>query len=121
VLFAAAYRLDAGLLSLWKLKNVALCTSRYAIEEARLNLDEEDQRARLTILTQYLHLFEAVSRELASGVSLPAKVIPILLAAIEARATHLLTGDVRHFGPYFGRRIAGILISLPGGYLRARI
>jgi hypothetical protein len=43
--------------------------------------------------------------------------VPILLAAIEARATHLLTGDIRHFGLYFGKRIEGIRIMLPGEYL----
>src|SRR5271154_1207422 len=118
VLFSAAYRPDAGLLTLWKLKNVTLCTSRYAIEEARFNLDDKDQRARLTTLTQHLQLFDASARELPSGVSLPPKDAPILLAAIEARASHLLTGDIRHFGAHFGHRIAGILILLPGEYLR---
>jgi|SRR5271169_1102252 uncharacterized protein len=118
VLFSAAYRPDAGLLSLWKLKTVALCSSRYAVEEARINLDDDEQRGRLTTLIQHLQLFDAASQDLPSGVSLPEKDVPILLAAIEARATHLLTGDVRHFGTHFGRRIAGILIVLPGEYLR---
>jgi hypothetical protein len=49
---------------------------------------------------------------------LPDKDVPILLAAIEARATHLITGDVRHFGAYFGKRIEGILVLLPGDYLK---
>jgi hypothetical protein len=40
---------------------------------------------------------------------------------MEARATHLLTGDIRHFGPYLGRKIAGIAILLPGEYLRGRV
>jgi hypothetical protein len=62
VLFSAAYRPDTGLLSLWKLKNVTLCSSRYAVEEARFNLDDDDQRARLETLTQHLHLFEAAAR-----------------------------------------------------------
>jgi predicted nucleic acid-binding protein len=119
VLFSAAYRPDAGLLHLWKLKNVALCSSRYAVEEARFNLDDDDQRARLVTLTQRLYLFEAAAREMPNGVSLPEKDAPILLAAIQAGATHLLTGDIRHFGPHFGHPIAGISIVLPGEYLRA--
>jgi hypothetical protein len=65
-------------------------------------------------------LFEPAPRELPRGISLPEKDVPILLAAIEARATHLLTGDVRHFGPYFGKRIEGIMILVPGEYLRMR-
>ena len=84
VLFSAAYRPDAGLLSLWKLKTVALCSSRYAVEEARINLDDDEQRGRLTTLIQHLQLFDAASQDLPSGVSLPEKDVPILLAAIEA-------------------------------------
>lgn len=45
---------------------------------------------------------------------------PILLAAIAARATHLLTGDVKHFGRLFGRRVEGVVILTPGDYLRGR-
>lgn len=118
VLFSAAYRPNAGLLKLWKLKNVALCSSRYALEEARMNLSEEVQRGRLARLARKVTLFEAPERGLPRGVALPDKDAPILLAAIEAQATHLLTGDVRHFGAYFGKRIEGILVMLPGDYLR---
>jgi len=53
VLFSAAYRPDAGLARLarlWRLEGVELITSAYAAEEAKLNLTEEDQRARLTEL-----------------------------------------------------------------------
>jgi len=42
---------------------------------------------------------------LPGGIALPEKDRPILLAAIEARATHLITGDKRLFGKYFGKRI----------------
>jgi uncharacterized protein len=120
VLFTAAYRPDAGLLQLWKLKDVILCSSRYALEEARINLTDQHQRMRLSKLSGVLHLFEAAQRPLPRVISLPEKDVPILLAAIEARATHLLTGDGRHFGPYFGKKIDGIAIVLPGEYLRGR-
>ncbi len=99
ILFSAAYQPGAGLLRLWKLKNVALCSSRYAVGEANLNLDDEGQRNRLAALAEELQLFEAPQRELPRGIFLPEKDVPILLAAIAARATHLLTGDVRDFGP----------------------
>ena len=42
----------------------------------------------------------------------------IFLAAMAARATHLLTGDRTHFGPYYGRTVAGVLIVPPSVYLR---
>jgi uncharacterized protein len=120
VLFSAAYRPDAGLLQLWKLPDVALCASHYVIAEARINLAELDQRERLGRLTRVLHLFDAVAGKIPREISLPEKDVPIMLAAIEAHATHLLTGDVRHFGRYFGKRIGGILIMLPAAYLRSR-
>ena len=120
ILFSAAYQLGAGLLRLWKLRHVTLCSSRYALEEARVNLSSEDQRMRLDKLSGSLRLFEAGQRGLLSGISLPEKDVPILLAAIEARATHLLTGDVRHFGPYLRKRFAGVAIMLPGDYIRMR-
>jgi predicted nucleic acid-binding protein len=120
VLFSAAYRPGSGILQLWKLPGVTLCSSRYALEEARINLTEEDQWRRLSRLSENVQLFEAAQRELPRGISLPEKDLPILLAAIEARCTHLLTGDVRHFGPYFGKKIEGVAIVLPGEYLKER-
>jgi uncharacterized protein len=118
VLFSAAYKIDAQLLQLWKIRNVTLCSSRYALTEARTNLAGEDQRARLVQLSVSLQLFEARRTLLPPGVFLPGKDVPILLAAIEARATHLLTGDVQHFRTYFGKKIEGIVITRPGEYLR---
>jgi uncharacterized protein len=120
ILFSAAYQADAGLLQLWKLGDVTLCSSHYALEEARINLSDESQKTRLTKLSASLHLFEAGQLSLPRGISLPEKDIPILLAAIASKATHLLTGDVRHFGPHFDRTIAGIAIVRPGDYLRKR-
>jgi predicted nucleic acid-binding protein len=120
VLFSAAYKPDSRLIRLWKIRNAVLCSSRYALEEARINLAEEDQRMRLVRLSEVIQLFESSRAELPRGIYLPEKDAPILLAAVAARATHLLTGDVRHFGPYLGRKIEGIEIMLPGEYLRLR-
>ena len=118
VVFSAAYRPNPELLKLWKLKNVILCSSRHALEEARINLTHEVQRSRLARLSRNIHLFDAPPKELPNGVLLPDKDVPILLAAIEARATHLITGDLRHFGPYFGKKIQCILVLPPGNYLK---
>lgn len=120
VLFSAAYRRAAGLLQLWKLRGARLYSSRYALEEARINLTEQDQRMRLSRLSEKVQLFEAAPGQLPKAISLPEKDAPILLAAIGARCTHLLTGDIRHFGPYFGKKIEGVSIVLPGDYLRNR-
>jgi uncharacterized protein len=120
VLFSASYKADSGLLQLWKFKDVLLCSSRYALEEARINLADQGQRKRLNKLSEILHLFEAGSRKPPRGISLAEKDMPILLAAIEARATYLLTGDIRHFGPHFGKQVESVRIALPGEYLRMR-
>ena len=113
ILFSAAYRPDAGLLRFWKLQHTTLCSSHYAVEEAVINLTEDAQSRRLAKLAHRVRLFDAALRELPTGLSLPEKDVPIFLAAMEARATHLITGDVRHFGRYFGQEIQGILVSSP--------
>jgi len=58
-------------------------TSDYAVEEARRNLE------------------------------LKAKDIPILGGAIAGNASHLLTGDERDFGAFFGKTIRGVKIVSP--------
>jgi len=120
VLFSAAYKADARVLRLWRLDDVVLYSSRYALEEARFNLAEESQLRRLTALSGKLRFSEAGNRGLPRGVFLPDKDAPILLAAIEARADYLLTGDFRHFRPYFGKKIGGVTVMLPASYLRLK-
>lgn len=119
VLFSAAYRPDAGLARLWQLENVELMTSPYAAEEARVNLTEDDQRLRLVRLLERVRMITAVA-PLPPGVKLPGKDQPILQAALQARATHLLTGDKEHFGPHFGRRIGGVLVLAAAEYFERR-
>ncbi len=119
VLFSAAYRSDAGLRRLWRLSDVRLVTSGYAAAEARANLAVVEQRDRLDALLESVDSVpEGVHRPLPERVDLPAKDRPILQAAIAASATHLLTGDVTHFGAFFGRSIEGVLILRPADYLR---
>jgi predicted nucleic acid-binding protein len=118
ILFSAAYRADSGLLVLWKLADVMLCSSRYAVEEARINLDQESQRDRLEKLASKLQLFDASERSLPKRISLPEKDRPILLAAIEASAHYLVTGDIKHFGGYFGQKIEGVTVIPPAEYLQ---
>jgi predicted nucleic acid-binding protein len=122
ILFSAAYRPDSGLLRLWTLEGVALVTSAYAAEEARRNLVEEGQRAALEALLGPMEMRaeEPAPRGLPEGVDLPDKDVPVLRAAIAAAASFFLTGDVRHFGVYFGKTIGGVTILPPGEYLRAR-
>ncbi len=121
VLFSAAHKADARVFRLWKLDDVVLCGSRYALEEARFNLADESELRRLTELAGEVQFVQASHRSLPRGVLLPEKGAPILLAAIEANANYLLTGDLRHFGPYFGKKIEGVTILLPAQYLKLKI
>lgn len=79
VLVSAAWRADSGLLALWKLEDVELLTSAYAIMEADRNIHTSEQRTRLHRLVQSAEIVdEPQDRALPSGVRLPAKDIPIL-------------------------------------------
>ena len=119
ILFSAAYRPQAGLRRLWALGDVELITSSYALEEARGNLREPIQRERLEQLAHAMQItMSFVDRLSPKGISLPDKDRPILLAAIDVQATHLLTGDFRDFGPYFGHVIERVLILPPAEYFR---
>jgi uncharacterized protein len=118
VLFSAAYREESGLLRLWRIPGAMLVTSGYAAEEARRNLAFAGQLARLEdLLTRTLIVPES-NAPMPAGVRLPDKDHPILKAAIAAEATHLVTGDVKDFGPYFGRRIGGVLVVTPADFIR---
>jgi hypothetical protein len=88
VLFSAAYGRDAGCARLWRLRGVALMTSRYAFEEARRHLDGE-RLERLAFFGGRLQ---------------------IVAEAPVARLPHGI-------GPYFGRRLGGVLALRPRDYL----
>ena len=119
VLFSAAWREDAGVARLWELADATLLTSGYAWEEARRNLETEAQERRLTRLADGLEVVaEAGDFPLPEDVDLPEKDRPILRAALASDATHLVTGDLTHFGPYFGREIAGVRVVRPADLLR---
>lgn len=118
VLFSAAYRPGSGLNRLWELPHVQLVTSQYAAEEARINLPDDAQRGRLDQRLATMEIVPAFpAGPLPAGVDLPEKDRPILLSALEAQATHLLTGDKEHFGRYFGRDVGGLRILTPSDYL----
>ena len=121
VLFSAAWREDAGLLRLWRRTDARLITSHYAVDEAFRNLETAGQRERLARLTASMDIVPGAASgefpELPRGVSLPEKDRPILVAAVRAQATHLLTGDARHFGRLYGRIVGGVLILRPSEFL----
>lgn len=121
VLFSAAYQLESHFLKLWNIVDARLVSSNYAAEEASRNLQGDDRRDRLENLLRSVRLVEATpDRHLPKGIILPAKDEPILLAAITANATHLLTGDWKHFGRYRNTVIEGVLILSTTSYFKTR-
>lgn len=121
VLFSAAWRADAGPARLWTLTNCELLSSRYACEEARRNLRTAEQQERLGRLVVRLRLVpDVVTGSLPAGIVLPDKDRPILLSAIHAQATHLLTGDRQHFGVLYGQSISGVTVLRPADFIVGR-
>ena len=122
ILFSAAYRSDAGVQRLWTAPNSELVTSDYAIEEATRNLADANRRERLDGLLESVEIVPArvLDPDLRGDVQLRDKDWPILSGAVAAGATHLITGDVRDFGSYFGQKVLGILILPPSKYLLGR-
>lgn len=117
VLFSAAYREDSPLVRLWRRRGAELLTSAYAYAEAERHLNP-DQRVRLAELMKRVRLVpDAPSQDLPEELSLRPKDVLIVAAAIAARASHLITGDRRDFGPYFGKRLGGMLVLPPRDYL----
>ncbi|MEX1257439.1 MAG: DNA-binding protein [Gemmatimonadota bacterium] len=105
VLFSAAYRADAGVTRLWRIEGITILSSTYAVEEAGRNLEDAEQRTRLGRLLQGTTVVaQAVLPEALIGTTgLPAGDEAILAGALASNATHLITGDRRHFGRFFGK------------------
>jgi uncharacterized protein len=124
ILFSASYNPTSSLRNLWTVSNTELIASPFAIQEAQTNLAQSKPR-QLGDLSALLASVRIVAdplpgSALPAGITLPEKDVPILLAAMAAQATHLLTGDVKHFGKYFGFSFGGVLILRPGVYLLSR-
>ena len=119
VLFSAAYSASSGLRRLWQLEDVTLLTSDYAAEEAMRNLDASRRDDLSTLLEGVSVVMTPERSDIEEASCLPEKDRPILAAAVQAGATHLLTGDWRHFERLFGRSVRGVLVLAPAQYFRA--
>jgi predicted nucleic acid-binding protein len=121
VLFSAAYQSESGLLKFWKLEDVQLITSTYAAQEALRNLDLENQEQRFEKLLRSVVIVDEVDQPelvIPKSIILPYKDKPILAAAINAKANYLITGDIRHFGKYFSKKVEGVTICPPADYFK---
>lgn len=107
---------------LWSVTGARLFTSTFAVVEARRNLGSQERLVRLERLLEGLEIVAAGAPdpEIRGEVRLPEKDWPIVGGALAVHATHLVTGDLQHFGPYFGLEVLGIRVVRPAAYLRAR-
>ena len=95
----AALLIDLGQQGHWE-----LYSSAYALEEARRNLARKfpEFLDGLDALSEGVRLVEGpVGHPFPPG--LAQKDRPIFQAAVGCRATHLLTGDLKDFGPLMNR------------------
>lgn len=97
-----------------------LVSSSFAIEEARRNIAAK--------YAQCLERLDELIEKVTEGpqpapqktlIDLPEKDQPIFLSAQATQATHLLTGDLKHFGPHMNRpkKSSGIVIQTVADYL----
>jgi len=114
ILFSAA-RTDSRMRALLEVlsKQADLLTNAYAVEETRRNLVLKSPND-LKSLEHLVRRCEMVSQLTADlEVELPLKDRPILGGAIAGHATHLLTGDERDFGRFWGKVVRGVKIVSP--------
>lgn len=122
ILFSIAYG-SPGLNRLWELaqrKRCVLFASNYVVEEAKRNLFSSEQLRNLDAFLSMVQLVPDVDPNIPCPIKLPEKDRPVLLAAISIKANYLLTGDMIHFGKYFGQTVRGIKICRPRDYLIAQ-
>ena len=122
ILFSVAYG-SSSLNRFWDLasdKKALLLTSAHAIEEARRNLEESSHLDRLEDLIQNTVIVPEPPGDLTCPISLNKKDIPVFVAALSSKATHFITGDIKHFGEYFSKSIEGTIVCTPGDYLKDR-
>ena len=107
ILFTAAHNpkgkslfvIELGRQGYWE-----LFSSPYALEEARRNLERKFPRSLddLGTLQHGIHLIEhRAGLDFPEG--LAQKDQPIFQAALACQATHLITGDLKDFGPFMNQ------------------
>jgi len=121
ILFTAAYSPGGASRALFDLAEAGfctLCTSAFALEEARRNLAMkapdnlagiEQLYGRVTVVPEA----GPDTVEWALALSLPRKDAPIMAAAVACGAVLLDTGDRLHFGHLFGKPVNGLRVASP--------
>jgi predicted nucleic acid-binding protein len=120
VLFSAILRTEGAAASLIAFAEAGACelvSSAFAVAEATRNLGSKAPAAtdRWGRVGASISIVPEADPRLVEKIAgpLPDKDRPILAAALGCRATVLVTGDRRHFGPLFGRRFGGTVVLPP--------
>lgn len=120
VLFSAALSPEGAAGTLFAFAEAGACelvTSALGVAEATRNLQAKAPAAmeRWERANASIRIVPEADPRLVEriGVPLPDKDRPIFAAAIGCRATVLVTGDRRHFGPLFGRAFGGTVVLPP--------
>lgn len=123
VLFTAAHNPDgkASLIISFGIKGAwEVYTSGFAVEEARRNLGVKYPSAE-KIFNELISAITIVSESPAAPYPpiLQEKDRPIFQAAYACRASHLITGDIAHFGELMSKpeETTGIIILTPAMFL----
>lgn len=119
VLVSAAWKETSEIAGIWKIHGAELVTSGYVMGEVLRNLHETSQIERLRgLMTKVKVLTQENLPEVAECRILPEKDRPVLAGAIAAGADHLVSGDKKHFGELYGKRIHEVRITPPPELLR---
>jgi len=118
VLISACLVRGHKFLEFWRMHGVTVAVSMYAVNEVRSHLLAEIQHHRFDGLLATTRLInDADERILPASVDLPKKDRPILAAALAGEVDFLITGDKKHFGKYYDRRVSRVTIVSPGDFL----
>jgi predicted nucleic acid-binding protein len=95
-------------------------TSAYCVAEARRNLERKfpSSLGHLDDILRVVRMVRDVAGE-RCPLDLPEKDRPVFGAAHRCKATHFLTGDRRHFGPFMNRptETLGMVVQTVGDFL----
>jgi predicted nucleic acid-binding protein len=126
IIFTAAYTPQGAsgfLFSIAETGAITLCTSLYALDEAKRNLALKavDKLPTLEKLLPHLTIVSEPQPEKvawAALLPLPRKDAPIMAAAVSCKADILDTGDRRDFGSLLGTTTEGMLVLEPAETVR---
>ena len=121
VLFTAAYSPKGKAAVLFESMPKLIVTSDYAAEEARRNIlaKKPEASSELEKILSKISVEPSAPGD-ACPIDLPEKDRPIFMSAMKAKATHLVTGDLKDFGPHMNqpKKSAGIVIQTVADFLK---